>query len=219
MSRPQQKKTASVRAEARAREAIKLFASGMSFYEIAAHFAAKGDKVSHVTIKKYVDKARAELTAATAIRTPPAASSEDITARRERVFKLYLDGYSYRQIIAELNKSGEGVSLSTIKSDIDATLEELRAEKLEMAEKWRAREDERLNIALRVANEIIQNKDSDPGERLAALDRAVKISESLRKLWGLDTPVQINVTSETSLKAYLTESPDAWPAPPSESGS
>lgn len=219
MTPPRRQKGAAANAELRGKEALKLHLDGLSMRDIAAHFSAKGRKVSHVTIKRDIDAALKQLNDTIVIKEPEAPTSEDVAARRDEIFDLYLSGMSYRQIAAHYVEKGIKLRLETIKQDVDARLEESRAEKLQMADKWRAREDERLHAMLLIANKQAADTTLEPNERLAAVDRVIKVGESIRKLWGLDMPIKIDVHNEAEIKAYLSESPDAWPEPPTEGSS
>jgi len=82
---------------------------------------------------------------------------------------------SYRDIAKALN-----VSVTTAYTDIKRSLEELHAKEVKEARLMRQLEAERLNRLLaRIATKI---RDGD----LKAIDKAIKISDRLRRLYGLD---------------------------------
>jgi transposase len=138
--------------------------------------------------------------------------------RREEVFTLYKRGMSYRQIakhIGERKVDPIKVSHITIKNDVEAVLDELHKETIGMADRYRAREDARLHDILRVFNSILYDQTADRDERLIAAEKSIKVSEQLRKLWGLDMPAKVDVTSGGErVKTYIGWNPDLWDSNP-----
>lgn len=98
----------------------------------------------------------------------------------------------------------------TVKKDIDATLDELKKDSMDDAERWRTIEDRRLLEGQKAISTSVAAGD------LGAIDRMIKISESRRKLWGWDKQAEVNVSGTLIMKGYGIVSPDDWPAPPGE---
>jgi AcrR family transcriptional regulator len=105
----------------------------------------------------------------------PAGTREDMAERRLKAFDLRKAGASYRQIARKL-----GVSPQTIHEDVKAVLAELAEQRLSSAAEYVQVELERLDMAQLA---LYQHLDSgDPG----IVNAWVKVSESRRKLLGLD---------------------------------
>ena len=99
-------------------------------------------------------------------------------------FKLRCLGYGYRDI-------GEAIEMSatTAFRYVSAEMEWLAKEAREEAETLRTIEHTRLKNSYREAQFGIQKtRDSDMTAHVRYLEQARKISESIRKLYGLDAP-------------------------------
>lgn len=116
----------------------------------------------------------------------------DILERRAQALALRRSGLGYRPIGEIL-----GVSRQTAHNDVTKALEELAKEVADGAEQLRALEGSRLETALhKVMTEL--NRPPDP-ERGAvfnpkAIELLIKVSESYRKLYGLDAPQRVDAT-------------------------
>jgi hypothetical protein len=125
-----------------------------------------------------------------------------VAERRAKVLAFRRAGASHRAIAVEL-----GVDHSTISRDVKAIFQELAEEQHASAEEYRAMELERLDTLSLEASRILQAEHplisggkvltrftsdgkafglTDPGPKLQAIDRLLRISESRRKLLGLD---------------------------------
>lgn len=135
-------------------------------------------------------------------------------------WNLRLRGLSIRQIAAQL-----GMSKSTVELRLRAEFEEYRQDSATMREQWIQLELERLDAAMAAVIAVLEANhltiseghvvriDGQPiqdyGPVLAATDRLVRISESRRKLLGLDAPTKHQVTHvESDLDAALRELAD-----------
>lgn len=141
----------------------------------------------------------------------PAGTREDMAERRVKAFELRKVGYSYRQIGRAL-----GVSGKTAHADVQAVLAELAEQRIERAAEYVTMELERLDQLTLAAARVLQATHpfisggkvvsrftsdgvpiglTDDGPRLQAIDRLLRISESRRKLLGLDAPTKIAATN------------------------
>jgi hypothetical protein len=124
------------------------------------------------------------------------------TERDADAARLRSEGKSYRQIAAEL-----GVDVRTAHDAVKRAIAAVVAEPAEAAIHF---ELDRLDLLHRAAMKVLQRHhitvsngkvielDGQPllddGPVLAAIDRLVRISESRRKLLGLDQPAKMNVS-------------------------
>lgn len=142
----------------------------------------------------------------------PAGTYEAAAVRRLRALELRLDGQSYRAIGAQL-----GVSGKTAWEDVQASLTELAALELANAAELRALELERLDALTIEAARILRTTHpliaggkvladlTDDGPKLQAIDRLLRISESRRKLLGLDAPALTALTNPDGTPAAYAE--------------
>lgn len=125
-------------------------------------------------------------------------NAQDLAARRYQALELRIAGKTYREIAQTL-----GINHSTLHHDIEQVLQEREAGNIA---KYRAMEEERLDIAVRAACEII---DAHPGTELAlkAVDRLIRASARRSGLLGLDAPtrVDVDVTQVTQADLELQE--------------
>lgn len=105
----------------------------------------------------------------------PAGTREEMTERRLKAFELRKAGASYRQIGRKL-----GVSGKTAHEDVQAVLSDLVAQSLSSAAEYRALELERLDAASLALFQHLETGDPQ------IVNSWVKVSESRRKLLGLD---------------------------------
>lgn len=133
---------------------------------------------------------------------------EVLTAQesKARALKLRMRGNSYRAIARAL-----GCSLSTAHGYITDALSEIRAECKESAEQLREIEIAKLDAAEKEAWKRMRGADDADAAKL--LNTIKAISESRRKLTGLDAPVKIEQTG--NLYTVLQASPDCveWSQP------
>jgi hypothetical protein len=140
------------------------------------------------------------------------------TERRAEALRMHIAGHTWQKIADRLGYSSAGHACA----DGRRALEILRAHQDQAAEEYRAIELARLDEALAVAMRIMAEEQVahsngkivyrqiegqqvpvvDNTVALAAADRVVKISESRRKLLGLDAPVRQEVTG-TSTVHYM----------------
>jgi hypothetical protein len=146
-----------------------------------------------------------------AIDNQPTGTRENAAERRVRAFELRKSGVSYRRIGDAL-----GVSEAQAHRDVHGVLAELAAQEQASAEEYRALELERLDGLVVEATRILYKTHplvsggkvlsgftsdgkaiglTDDGPKLAAIDRLLRISESRRKLLGLDAPAKVAPTN------------------------
>lgn len=109
-----------------------------------------------------------------------------ILDRRRRALELRLRGRNYNQIADELK-----IGVGTAYRDVAAELDELRSTTTERAEAVRDMELKRLDMA--IAGLESRLEEGDP-QVVAAW---IKVSESRRKLLGLDAPQKIEAIALT----------------------
>lgn len=129
----------------------------------------------------------------------PIKSNAKVAEEQEFIYNLKLAGYSIRQIAAEATDHfGYNISKSTVLNRIQA---EINAKVQPLAEELRQYEVDRLDRYLAALELRIQMGDEK------AVNTAVRISESRRKLLGIDAPVQVDVkqTVVTSVDAELEQ--------------
>jgi hypothetical protein len=147
------------------------------------------------------------------------ANTIAVTERRAKVLAFRRAGASHRAIAVEL-----GVDHSTIVRDVHAIFRQLAEEQHASAEEYRAMELERLDTLSLEASRILQavhplisggkvltrfTNDgkavglTDDGPKLQAIDRLLRISESRRKLLGLDAPAQVQIGGSLQSPLYL----------------
>lgn len=142
-----------------------------------------------------------------------------IDQRRAKAVAMRVKGATWQQIADECGYAGRESACT----DIRRFREETRAEAEEKLEELRALEVDRLDMLIRAAVEVLERKhvtisggkvirmvadgevaeEGEPGEALiddgptlAAIDRIAKLSESRRKLLGVDAPVRLDAQFE-----------------------
>jgi len=145
-----------------------------------------------------------------------------VAERRAKVLSFRKAGASHRVIAGEL-----GVDHSTIVRDVQAIFAELAAEQRASAEELRTMELARLDEwqleasrILRATHPLVSGGKvlsgfttdgkafglTDDGPKLQAIDRLLRISESRRKLLGLDAPPKVPLNPDgTPYAAAYTE--------------
>ncbi len=117
--------------------------------------------------------------------------NERIVQRRQQVWALRKNGATYRMIAEQVNVSHE-----TVREDVQAVLTELRAEALTDADALRLLEIARLDaLLISIAGHLGKGD-------LGAVDRALRVSESRRKLLGLDAPTKIAPVTPDGTQTY-----------------
>ena len=109
--------------------------------------------------------------------------------------RLRIAGRTYAEIAAEL-----GMSQSGAHKTVTVALTALKEKCNESAEQMRTLETERLTAVVADADAILRSADASDSNRLRALELKVKTSESLRKLWGLDAPTELNLQGGIALR-------------------
>lgn len=132
--------------------------------------------------------------------------------RRQQALELRKQGQSYRALATAL-----GVSVSTAHTAIQQALAELAELEHESAAEYRAMELERLDTltveawrVLSVTHPLVSGGKvikgyADDGPKLGAIDRLLRISESRRKLLGLDAPAKTALTNPDGTPAAYAE--------------
>lgn len=111
-------------------------------------------------------------------------STEDAADRRQKAFALRRSGVPYRAIGKQLD-----ISEAQAHRDVQAVLARLSEPELENVEEYRVMELARLDRAQQALATMI-----DSGEP-AVIALWIKLSESRRKLLGLDAPTKIAATN------------------------
>jgi len=103
--------------------------------------------------------------------------AERLLERRRQAINLRSAGFNYRQIAARL-----GVSVRTAYLDVQAVLTATRTETTETKDEMVLLERERLEAAhLVIWPRVLKGE-------LLAIDRVLRISDAMRRLYGLDAP-------------------------------
>lgn len=109
------------------------------------------------------------------------AEAIDRAERRARAVDLRAEGHTLREIADKL-----GVSVSTAASDIDRALSEVPADSVDLLRRlW----GQRLDALLKAVWTSAMSGNLD------AVDKAVKIADRAAKLYGLDAPQQISMST------------------------
>jgi hypothetical protein len=111
--------------------------------------------------------------------------------RMEQALQLRIAGRTYAQMAAELGYASKETPYRLVQD----ALADLAQKTSEGATEMRTLETERLTAVVRDADAILCRPDSTDANRLRALELKIKASESLRKLWGLDAPAALDLTS------------------------
>lgn len=149
--------------------------------------------------------------------------------RRERAVRLSVAGWTYDQIAAELGYSSKQAAHRDVKAALADALKRQDLAVDELRTKHTLLLDEALQVAHRIMNQqhaahsagrLVQREIEHPdgsvelidvidnGPNLAAADRLVKISESQRKLWGIDAPTKTESTVEATIGYQVAVAPE-----------
>ncbi len=136
---------------------------------------------------------------------PKNSQSAKKAAKVVEAFDLRCRGYRYRDIGKAI-----GVSATTAFRYVSQELARLAKEATEGAERLRVIEHARLEDSYRETQHgILATRDSDPTAHVRYIEQARKISESIRKLYGLDAPEEHNFGfSWTDLAAAAADEVD-----------
>lgn len=130
--------------------------------------------------------------------------SPEVAERQQRALELRRDGHTYDQIADELGYSDRGGAFRAVQ-------QALRRAVAPAAKQLRDREGQRLELLWHDAYELVQAS-SD----VKAILACVRISESLRRLYGLDAPVKVqhsdHLDAEIERLVKLIAGNDAEPA-------
>lgn len=124
---------------------------------------------------------------------------EAAAERRNKAFELRKQGVGYRAIGAAL-----GISEAQAHRDVQAALKRLATLEMASAEEYRTLELARLDTLTVAAARCARGATGD-ATRLAAIDRLLRISESRRKLLGLDAPAKTALTNPDGTPAAYAE--------------
>ena len=139
-------------------------------------------------------------------------SSAAAAERRQKAVRLRAHGASYRAIAAAL-----GVSLGQAHKDVAHALADLNATTRERAAEYQALELERLEAPVARLAALIKNRETPPEDLCRAVEAWRKLSESRRKLLGLDAPEKH--LHEDTVRLVLTEEIVDGPDPEAGHGS
>jgi len=106
---------------------------------------------------------------------------------RARALELRVQGLSLRDIAAKLGLSGPQQASNLI----DGALKDIPSPHVEA---YRTEIDERSRALLAVLHPVATNTRRPLDERLAAMDRIVRIDRELRQLHGLDAPTRTEIS-------------------------
>jgi len=110
---------------------------------------------------------------------------------QEAALRLRIDGRSFTEIAQVLGYKASSTPFRLVTGALD----ELAAKKTESATQLRTLETERCIGIIRDADTVLRDPETKPADKLRALEVKLKASESLRKLWGLDAPAALDLTS------------------------
>ena len=129
-----------------------------------------------------------DLGPASAQRGAPGQERVGATARRIQAIEMRLSGMTYQAIADSLGYSDPSDARSLIMRAID------RVEARQVDE-LRDLEGARLDRMTRIVWAILADRDQTSENRMKAVDRALRISERRARLYGLDAPVRVSVSS------------------------
>lgn len=127
-----------------------------------------------------------------AIDNQPTGTREAALDRRVKALELRKRGKSYRTIGAALE-----ISEAQAHRDVQQAMAALRELEQTTAEEYRTMELERLDLALQALLPKLN------AGNVEAVNAWVRISESRRKLLGLDAPAALNLSGALSSPAYV----------------
>lgn len=158
-----------------------------------------------------------------------AAQQAERAARRERAVRLSISGMTYDRIAVELGYASKQAAHKDVKAALAEALKRQDLAVDELRIKHTLLLDEALRVAHRIMNEqhlahsagrLVQREVEQPdgsvelvdvvdnGPNLAAADRLIKISESQRKLWGIDAPTKTEATIDATVGYVVAVAPE-----------
>lgn len=138
-------------------------------------------------------------------------AQEAAIIRRQSVLELRLTGLSSRQVATQL-----GLPHVRVYRDLQYALKEAAERGAELAGTYHELELARLDALLVAVHEQLAQAET-PGLALQAIDRALRISESRRKLLGLDAPApvqQVDHAVDMVMRVIYEEAPRVTIEPP-----
>jgi hypothetical protein len=151
--------------------------------------------------------------------TPPhdrVAAKIERDERRRKATRLAVDGYTYEEIAEKLGYSSRQAAHRDVKAGMAPAAKALREE----ADHFIAVQTARLEQMHRDARKIFEEYEADATEagdivessvadqRLAAMDRMLKVGESMRKLLGADAPTKTQATIDATVGYHVAVAPD-----------
>lgn len=138
---------------------------------------------------------------------------ESIKGKREAAKERQVKSFELRKGGASFRAIGRALDVSEAQAhrDVHAVLKRLAAQELASAEEYRTMELERLDLLQAEATRILKSQHpfvsggkvltgftqdgkpigiTDDGPKLQAIEKLIRISESRRKLLGLDAPIE-----------------------------
>lgn len=145
-----------------------------------------------------------------------AAAQIERAERRRKATKMATDGHTYDEIAAALGYNSRQAAHRDVKAGLAPALKELT----EVGKTYLAVQAARLEQAHRdarrvfdeyqppTAEDLAEGRPPVADQRLAALDRVLKTSESFRKLLGLDAPTKTESTIEATVGYQVAVAPE-----------
>ncbi len=115
-----------------------------------------------------------------------AGRNAELFERQATAVRMASRGATFEQIASALGYSDKGDAHRDVMQALAAAREQCRIE----AEQYRAIKLYELNLMRLQAHRIIEGQDTPLREKLAAIDRVVRIQEREARLLGLDAPVR-----------------------------
>lgn len=127
-------------------------------------------------------------------RAPVIERQLDSAERDAQAARLRFYGFSYRQIAQQMNWASPATAHRAVARALHEVVREAGEDLLKL-------ETARLDAAVAPVLRIIET--GQPLEQLAAVNTLVKLSESRRKLLGLDAPVRADLRVQSSVDSQL----------------
>lgn len=133
--------------------------------------------------------------------------------RRREAVKLATAGHTYEEIAGKLGYSSRQAAFRDVKAGLAPALKALTEEGKTYLAVSLARLEEAHRVAATVMHEHRPATADEPDEvaadqRLAAAATVVKVSESLRKLLGLDAPTKTEATIDATVGYVVAVAPE-----------
>ena len=122
--------------------------------------------------------------------------------RRRQAIKLAVDGYTYEEIAERLGYNSRQAAHRDVKAALAPAVKEMTEAGKELIAVQAARLEQMHRDARKIYDEFNADEYSTAADqRLAAMDRMLRVGESLRKLVGADAPTRTE--SKTTLDATV----------------